>query len=52
VSTREAFGGDETLFVLLRAPDVLAPAAIRHLHDVTTAVAHVPGVERTLSVTA
>lgn len=50
-STRQAFGGDETLFVLLHAPDVLAPTAIRQLDALTTAVAHVPGVDRTISLT-
>jgi len=50
-STREAFGGDETLFVLLHAPDVLAPEAIRRLEALTEAVSRVPGVDRTLSLT-
>jgi len=49
--TRAAFGGDETLFVLFRADDVLAPAALRTLHGLSTAVAAVPEVERTTSLT-
>ncbi|HZP42523.1 MAG TPA: MMPL family transporter [Candidatus Binatia bacterium] len=51
VGVRQSFGGDETLFVLLREPDVLAPPAVRRLQAITEAVAHVPEVERTLSLT-
>jgi uncharacterized protein len=52
LETRAAFGGDETLFVLLPAPDVLAPDAIRRLRAVTAAVSRVAGVERTVSLTS
>jgi hypothetical protein len=51
VSVRDTFGGDETLFVLLRAPDVMAPEAIRIVGQLTSAVAGVPGVERVVSLT-
>jgi uncharacterized protein len=47
---RQAFGGDEILFVLLRARDVTAPAAIRDLARLTAAMRRVDGVERVLSV--
>jgi uncharacterized protein len=48
---RAAFGGDETLFVLLREPDVTAPAGVRRLAALTRAVASVPEVERVMSLT-
>jgi predicted RND superfamily exporter protein len=48
--TRRAFGGDETLFVLLRAPDVLASDVVARLQRITAAVRRVPGVERTVSL--
>jgi predicted RND superfamily exporter protein len=50
VGVREAFGGDEILFVLLRAPDVTAPAAVRDLRRLDAAIAQVPGVERVASL--
>jgi predicted RND superfamily exporter protein len=49
---REAFGGDETLFVILREPDVTAPAAVRRLQALTKAVGDVPEVERVMSLTS
>jgi predicted RND superfamily exporter protein len=49
-TVRHAFGGDEILFVLLRAPDVTAPDAVRDLARLTDAVAEVPGVERVTSL--
>lgn len=50
-SARQSFGGDETLFVLLQEPDVVAPAAIHRLRALTEAISRVPEVERTLSLT-
>lgn len=47
---RTAFGGDEILFVLLRAPDVTTPAAVRDLARLHAAVAAVSGVERVSSL--
>lgn len=47
---RRMFGGDEILFVLLRAPDVLAPGVVRDLERITEAVRDVEGVERVTSL--
>ncbi|MCW5892157.1 MAG: MMPL family transporter [bacterium] len=50
LDVRAAFGGDEILFVLLRAPDVTTPAAVRDLLRLDTALAKAPGVERVASL--
>lgn len=47
---RADFGGDEILFVLLRAPDVTAASAVRDLRRLDAAVAKVAGVERVTSL--
>lgn len=47
---RRTFGGDEILFVLLRAPDATAPDAVRDLARLTDAVRSVEGVERVVSL--
>ncbi len=47
---RSAFGGDEILFVLLRAPDVTAPAPMRDLARLTEAIREIDGVERVVSL--
>jgi predicted RND superfamily exporter protein len=48
---RRTFGGDEILFVLLRAPDVTVPGAVRDLARLTAAMRAVEGVERVTSLT-
>lgn len=47
---RRTFGGDEILFVLLRAPDVTAPAAMHDLARLDAAMRKIDGVERVISV--
>jgi hypothetical protein len=47
---RASFGGDETLFVLVRAPDGLDPGFVLRLRAITAAVGAVPEVERAFSV--
>jgi len=47
---RRAFGGDEILFVLLRAADVTRPGPMQDLARITDAVRRVAGVERVASL--
>ena len=49
-SVRKSFGGDETLFVIVRAPNGLDPEFVLRLRAITAAVAAVPEVERAFSV--
>jgi predicted RND superfamily exporter protein len=48
--TRRTFGGDEILFVLLAAPDAVAPDAVRTLARLSEAVRGIDGVERVASL--
>lgn len=49
---RWRFGNDETVLVVLSAPDILAPAELRRLDRLTRALGELPGIDKASSLTS